>query len=99
MIVDTSCSDSFSPRRSFTFGELSASYQKYKKTYYVIPSPFARMDLVRTAFRYITSHGELEGTTIYHRLVSDCLDVAEIFFNIEEYFFNMGTVNFYLKKR
>ena len=50
-----------------------------------IPSPFARMDLVRTAFRYITSRGELEGTSIYHRLVSDCLDVAEIFFNIEAF--------------
>ena len=50
-----------------------------------IPSPFARMDLVRTAFRYINSHNEPEGTTIYHRLVSDCLDVAEIFFNIEAF--------------
>ena len=50
-----------------------------------IPSPFARMDLVRTAFRYINSRNEPEGTTIYHRLVSDCLDVAEIFFNIEAF--------------
>ena len=48
-----------------------------------IPSPFARMDLVRTAFRYVTSKRALEGTTIYHRMVSDCFDVAEIFFNIE----------------
>ena len=48
-----------------------------------IPSPFARMDLVRTAFRYITRNRELEGNTIYHKIVSDCLDVGEIFFNIE----------------
>lgn len=48
-----------------------------------IPSPFARMDLVKTAFRYITSRRDLDGITIYHRIVSDCLDVAEIFFNIE----------------
>ncbi|NII26669.1 hypothetical protein HB364_16390 [Pseudoflavitalea sp. X16] len=48
-----------------------------------IPSPFARMDLVRTAFRYVTGKKALEGNTIYHRMVSDCLDVAEIFFNSE----------------
>src|SRR5690349_14265146 len=48
-----------------------------------IPSPFARMDLVRTAFRYINSRNELDGATIYHRMVSDCLDVGEIFFNYE----------------
>jgi hypothetical protein len=48
-----------------------------------IPSPFARMDLVRTAFRFVNSKKTLDGTTIYHRMVSDCLDVAEIFFNIE----------------
>ena len=48
-----------------------------------IPSPFARMDLVRTAFRYINSQNELDGATIYHRMVSDCLDIGEIFFNIE----------------
>ena len=48
-----------------------------------IPSPFARMDLVRTAFRYVNSRKELDGTTIYHRMISDCLDVGEIFFNID----------------
>ena len=48
-----------------------------------IPSPFARMDLVRTAFEFVNSSKALDAATIYHRLVSDCLDVAEIFFNIE----------------
>jgi hypothetical protein len=48
-----------------------------------IPSPFARMDLVRTAFEFVTSTKNLDAATIYHRIVSDCLDVAEIFFNIE----------------
>ncbi len=48
-----------------------------------IPSPFARMDLVRTAFEFVTSTKNLDAQTIYHRLISDCLDVAEIFFNIE----------------
>jgi hypothetical protein len=48
-----------------------------------IPSPFARMDLVRTAFEFVNSIKNLDAATIYHKLVSDCLDVAEIFFNIE----------------
>ena len=47
-----------------------------------IPTPFARMDLVRTAFRYVTRKG-LNGDTIYHRIVSDTLDIAEIFYNID----------------
>ena len=49
-----------------------------------IPSPFARMDLVKNAFK-IVSDGQLEGSTIYHKLVSDTLDVGQIFFNIEKY--------------
>lgn len=47
-----------------------------------IPSPFAGMDIVRTAFKWINEHNKLEGSTMYHKLVSDSLDVAEIFFNI-----------------
>jgi hypothetical protein len=50
-----------------------------------IPSPFARMDLVRTAFKNICLKKDLDGSTMYHRMVSDCLDVAEIFFNIEAF--------------
>ena len=49
-----------------------------------IPSPFARMDLVKRAFK-IVAEGSLEGKTAYHKLVSDCLDVGQIFFNIEKY--------------
>lgn len=49
-----------------------------------IPSPFARMDLVKNAFK-IVADSTLEGTTIYHKLVSDALDVGQIFFNIEKY--------------
>ncbi|WP_046757944.1 acetate and sugar kinases/Hsc70/actin family protein [Kordia jejudonensis] len=49
-----------------------------------IPSPFARIDLVRSAFNYVTKKNQLDGNTIYHRLISDCLDVAELFFNIDK---------------
>lgn len=48
-----------------------------------IPSPFARMDLIRTSFRFVNNSGNLDGNTIYHRMVSECFDIAEIFFNIE----------------
>ncbi len=57
-----------------------------------IPSPFARMDLVKSAFKYLlnkkgdrahSSFEELNGNTIYHSIVSECLDVAELFFNYD----------------
>lgn len=49
-----------------------------------IPSPFARIDLVKTAFQYIVNNGQLDGDTIYHRMVSECFDIGEIFFNIDK---------------
>ena len=50
-----------------------------------IPSPFARMDLIKTAFAEVVKSGNLDGTSIYHKMVSDCLDIAEIFFNFDKY--------------
>ena len=44
-----------------------------------IPSPFARIALVKNAFLQVTQNPN--GNTIYHKLVSDSLDVAEIIFN------------------
>ena len=54
-----------------------------------IPSPFARIDLVKTAFKEVcrranASLKELDGNTIFHKMVSDTLDVGEIFFNIDK---------------
>jgi hypothetical protein len=50
-----------------------------------IPSPFARMDLVKTAFKEVAATGvSLEGNTIYHKMVSDALDVGQIFFNFDQ---------------
>ena len=48
-----------------------------------IPSPFARIDLVRSAFKYVVGKNDFDNNTIYHKLVSDCFDVAEMFFNID----------------
>lgn len=55
-----------------------------------IPSPFARIDLVKIAFKEVCRRAskdikELDGKTIFHKMVSDSLDVGEIFFNIDKY--------------
>ncbi|SFM82391.1 hypothetical protein SAMN05428949_0923 [Chitinophaga sp. YR627] len=47
-----------------------------------IPSPLARMELFDTAFNILASDNiSLEGNTIYHQLVSDCLDVLQLIFS------------------
>ncbi len=48
-----------------------------------IPSPFARIDLVKTAFGLVAS-GNVDGSTIHHKMVSDALDVGQIFFEMEK---------------
>ena len=50
-----------------------------------IPSPFARLDLVKQAFKYVNEQKDFDGTNIYYRMVSDALDVGEIFFNIDKF--------------
>jgi hypothetical protein len=60
-----------------------------------IPSPFARIDLIKTAFEEINRacnglqdnalRAELNKSTIYHKMVSDSLDIGEIFFNFDKY--------------
>lgn len=61
-----------------------------------IPSPFARMDLVMQAFKFVNDRidaaktreevvAAFNGVTIHHKMVSDMLDVAELFFNIDKY--------------
>lgn len=57
-----------------------------------IPSPFARIELVKEAFRKVAGESlnnlsiseiekRLHGDSIYHKMVSDSLDVGQIFFN------------------
>ena len=50
-----------------------------------IPSPFARIDLVKNAFREVCDSQDLDGHTIFHKMVSDALDIGEIFFNIDRF--------------
>ena len=49
-----------------------------------IPSPFARIDLVKTAFRWVADKGT-EGTSAHHQLVSEALDVAQLFYLSQKY--------------
>ena len=49
-----------------------------------IPSPFARIDLVKTAFESLVNSNQVDGKTIFHKMVSDCFDVGEIFFNSDK---------------
>lgn len=50
-----------------------------------IPSPFARMQLVKDAFTVISKNGDLDDDSIYGRTVSDTLDIGEIFFNYDKF--------------
>jgi len=48
-----------------------------------IPSPLGRLELFDTAFHIVATdqRNNLVGKTIYHQLVSDCLDVMQLMFN------------------
>jgi hypothetical protein len=48
-----------------------------------IPSPFARIDLVLTAFMEVTKSGTVHGNNIFYKMVSDALDIGQIFFNLD----------------
>ena len=55
-----------------------------------IPSPFARIDLVRSAFLNLAVRPDLMGSVNDQRIVSDCLDVGELFFNFDALKCNQG---------
>lgn len=49
-----------------------------------IPSPFSRIALVKTAFAEVAQHG-VHALAAYQQIVSDTLDIAEIFFTYEKW--------------
>lgn len=49
-----------------------------------IPSPFARIALVKTAFSEVAEHRD-NALASYQKIVSDSLDVAEIFFTFDKW--------------
>lgn len=54
-----------------------------------IPSPFARIDLVKTAFAKVVEiykkTKKMDGNTIHHKMVSDCFDVGQLFFEYDKH--------------
>jgi hypothetical protein len=50
-----------------------------------IPSPFARFDLVKTAFGSLGGNKKLAGTLNDQQLVSNALDIGEILFNYDDF--------------
>lgn len=63
-----------------------------------IPSPFARVDLVKTAFRWVADNG-INGSTAHHKLVSDTLDVAQLFYASQKFSSNIRIVAWNPKNR
>jgi len=49
-----------------------------------IPSPFARFALAKSAFSIVANEWD-KSALVYQKIVSDCLDVAQIFFNYDKY--------------
>ncbi len=49
-----------------------------------IPTPFAQMHLYEIAFKMLNRIGH-EGNTIYHYLVSECLDAIDLIYNLREH--------------
>lgn len=47
-----------------------------------VPSPFARMHLFETAFEIVSK--QQIGDTMYHKLVSDCLDMFQMLFDMSD---------------
>lgn len=44
-----------------------------------IPTPFATIDLVKSAFKWVTENG-INGKTAHHKLVSDAFDIGQLFY-------------------
>ena len=58
-----------------------------------IPSPFARIDLVKEAFRWVAING-IEGNTAQHQLVSDALDIGQLIFYSDKFQQNIDIIEY-----
>ena len=58
-----------------------------KKVSTSIPTPLARMHLFRTAFEFVVNDpaANLRDNTVYHKMVSQCLDVLELVYNFSKF--------------
>ena len=84
---------SSTPINAALIGTINTDGGDGKKLPTSIPSPFARIDLVRTAFNIIGDSGQLDGIerngratgSDNHKLISDALDIGQILFNYNKY--------------
>lgn len=60
----------------------TVSIQNHDKIASAVPSPFARMYLFENAFEIAAN--EPIGNTLYHKLVSDCLDIFQLLFDMTD---------------
>jgi hypothetical protein len=84
---------SSTPINSTLINSINTDGGNGKKLPTSIPSPFARIDLVRTAFNVVGNSGQLDGVekngkatgSDNHKLISDALDIGQILFNYDKY--------------
>lgn len=63
-----------------------------------IPTPFATIDLVKSAFKWV-SENQIKGNSAHHKLVSDALDVAQLFFTAPKFASQIRIVSWSPKDR
>lgn len=63
-----------------------------------IPSPFARIELVNDAFKWVAKNG-IAGKTAQHKLVSEALDVGQLMYSIRKYSDKLKIVDYNIEDR
>lgn len=63
-----------------------------------IPSPFARVELINDAFRWVAKNG-IDGSTSQHMLVSEALDIGQLLFSIRKFSSEVAVYEYNIKSR
>ena len=78
--------------QSFTPNNIQSIVADGKEAATSIPSPFAQMALVKSAFDFLSQPGcdihynaNTQENRAHHKLVSDAFDVAQLFFEISKF--------------
>jgi hypothetical protein len=73
--------------------DLDSIITEGKKVSNSVPSPYARIDLVTSAFEW-ASRNSIEGDTAQHQLVSDALDVGQLMFFSNRYSLKLDIIGY-----
>lgn len=63
-----------------------------------IPSPFARIELVNDAFKWVAKNG-IDGKTAQHKLVSEALDIGQLMYSMRKYANKLKLVDYNIADR